>query len=57
MVLKLSQLLSKNSYYDKDVPPEGHWTFRIEVQNGKIVYAEKTEKIKEYIEKEMRQMK
>jgi len=47
MIFKLSQLLAKNSYYDKDVPPEGHWTFRIEVQNGKIVYAEKTEKIKE----------
>ena len=44
--MTLSQIIARSPKHDKDIPIEGHWAARIEIVNGKVVYVEKTEKIK-----------
>jgi hypothetical protein len=44
--MTISQIIARDPRFDKEMPPDGHWAIRIEIQNGKIVYVEKTEKIK-----------
>jgi hypothetical protein len=45
-MMTLSQIIARQQNCDREIPTEGHWSIRIEIQKGKIVYMEKTEKIK-----------
>jgi len=42
----LSQIIARDPKIDRDIPETGHFAVRIEIVNGKAIYAEKTEKIK-----------
>lgn len=44
--MTLSQIIARSEKFDKDIPSNGHWAVRVEIQNGKIVYEEVTKKIK-----------
>lgn len=44
--MTLSQIIAKDSKFDKEIPSVGHWAVRLEIQNGCVVFAEVTEKIK-----------
>lgn len=51
--LTLSQILAKNSYYDRktEIPLEGQWNVRVFIRDGKILNVWKEESIKEPEEK------
>jgi len=44
--MTLSQIIAKDSLYDVRIPVEGHFAIRLEIQNSKIVFMGKEEKIK-----------
>jgi hypothetical protein len=36
--MTLSQIIAKDSKYDKEIPSEGDWYVRIKIENGKIKF-------------------
>lgn len=35
--MNLSQIIAKDSHYDRRIPLEGHWDVLVKIQNGKVV--------------------
>lgn len=44
--MNLSQIIAKDSYWDEEIPDEGHYSARIEIVNGRVDYGEVTKKKK-----------
>lgn len=45
--MTLSQIIAKDSHYDRRIPIEGYWDVLIRIQGGKVVLVKVTETIHE----------
>lgn len=45
--MTLSQIIARQSFYDKEIPDKGDWKIRIVVIGGKIEHQSITEELKE----------
>lgn len=45
--MTLSQIIARQSFYDKEIPDKGTWKIRVIIQNGKIEHQSITEEREE----------